>query len=138
LSFFGAVLVCAAIALPAQAAKPKHPACATPQHLSYEVWGKLARAGDLIWNSNEGGYQGTLTVLASRTNNHAKIDRHKMRTYSVDRHTLMTFGHGVSKTAPAKNSAVHLKGTITSMPKACTGFVSGITILKAVLQAAKR
>ena len=135
LSFFGAAaLAVAAIAVPAEAAKP--PRCVVHSSL-YEVWGKLTAAGSLDVNTSEGGYEGTLTVFVTRTNVYARADLRKTRTYSVDRHTIVAFGRGVSKTAPAANGRVHLRGKITSMPKECKGFVPGISILRAELQVPK-
>ncbi len=129
-----AALVFAAIALPAQAAKPK-PKCVA-HAVSYEVSGTLTTPGALTANS-DGSYNGTLTVHVSRTNEPAEADKGMTKTYTLD-HARVSFGHDVSKTAPAAGSRADLKGTITTEPKTCTGFTPTVTVKKVELLAAKK
>ena len=129
-----AALVFVVVALPAQAAKPK-PKCVA-HAVSYEVSGTLTAPGALTANS-DGSYNGTLTVHVSRTNEPAEADKGMTKTYTLD-HARVSFGHGVSKTAPATGTRADLKGTITTEAKTCTGFTPTVTIKKATLLAAKK
>jgi hypothetical protein len=121
------------IVAPAQAAKP--PKCVA-HPVSYEVSGTLATAGSLTKNS-DGSYNGTLAVKVTRTNDNATADKGMTKTYTLT-NAHVSFGHGVSKTAPAVASRVDLKGTITTEPKTCTGFTPTDMIKKVELLAAKK
>ena len=123
-----------AIAVPAQAAKPT-PKC-VPHPVSYEVSGALTAAGSLTKNS-DGSYNGTLTVKVTRTNENATADKGMTKTYTLT-NAHVSFGHGVSKTAPAAKSRVDLEGTITTEPKTCTAFTPTTTIKKVELLSANK
>jgi len=134
-----ALLALAVIVVPAQAAKPpkppKPPKCVA-HAVSYNVSGTLTTAGALTANS-DGTYSGSLTVKVTKANDHAKADKGTTRSYTLD-HAKVSFGHGVSTTAPAVNSRVKLKGTITTEPKKCAAFTPTITISKANLHTAPK
>jgi len=134
-------LLVAAIVAPAQAKSPKpKPASPKPKcvahAVSYQVSGTLSAAGALTANS-DGTYSGSLTVLVTKTNDHAKTDKHTTRSYALS-NAHVSFGQGVSTTAPAAGSRVNLHGTITTEPKKCGAFAPTITITKAGLRSAKK
>jgi hypothetical protein len=128
------MLAFAVVVVPAQAAKPP-PKCVA-HSVSYEVSGMLTATGSLTKNS-DGSYNGTLTVKVTRTNHNAGADKGMTTTYTLT-NAHVSFGHGVSKTAPAAGSRADLKGTITTEPKTCTGFTPTVTIKKVELLAAKK
>jgi hypothetical protein len=134
----GIMLALAAITMPAQASKSKpatHKPKCVPHAVSFEVSGTLTTAGSLTANG-DGTYNGSLTVSIKKTNEHAKPYKRTTQSYTLD-HAKVSFGHNVSTTAPAANSRVNLKGTITTESKKCGAFTPTITIKKVELHAAK-
>ena len=129
-----AALALAVVALPAQAAKPSP---CVPHAVSYQVSGTLTVAGSLTAGSSKGTYNGSLTVKVTRTNSGAEADKGLTKTYTLT-NVRVSFGHGVSKTAPAAGSRVNVKGTITREPTSCTGFTPTLTVKKVELLAAKK
>src|ERR1041385_1055246 len=138
-----AALAVAALVAPVQAAKPKPtPRPKTPPQpkcvahaVSYEVSGTLTAVGSITANSDR-SYNGSLTLLVTRADKHAKADKGATKTYPRD-HARVSFGREVDRSAPAANSRANLKGTITTEPKKCSGFTPTVTIKKVELHAAK-
>ena len=134
--FAVAALAVTVAVLPAQAAKSKPKPKCVAHAVAYVASGSLTAAGALTANSDR-IYDGTLTVQVTRTNTHAKADKGMTKTYTLIK-ARVSFGHGVSKTAPAAGTRANVKGTITTEAKSCTGFTPTTTIKKVELLAAKK
>ncbi len=130
LAMLALVAIAVAVVAPAQASK------CTPHAVSYDVKGTLV-SGTLSKDpGKKKTYSGSLTVHVTHTNNHAKADKGTTKTYTLS-HAHVSFGAGVNKTAPAAGSRVHLKGTITAVPKKCPAITPTITIKKVEIHKAK-
>ncbi len=128
--------VAVAVAVPAQAAKPKK---CSPHAAAYDVKGTVV-SGMLTQDpGKKKTYSGTLTVKVTHTNAAAKADNGQTKTYSLSQ-AHVSFGGGVNHTSPAAGSRVHLQGTITVLPKNCptTGFTAKVTIKKVEIDRAKK
>ena len=141
ITVFALIAALAAVA-PVQAHNTKppkqHPAKShkcTPHGVSYRVSGTLL-SGSLTQNSDK-TYSGTLTVHVTKANHHAKADKGKDTTYTLD-HAKAKL-HNADPAALAANSRVNLKGTVTTLAKKCdqTGFSPTVTIKKADIKPPK-
>jgi hypothetical protein len=115
-----------AVAVPAQGSHE-----CQPHKVSYEVSGTIVQPGSALVQTGKHTYSGTLIVHVTKTNNHAKADKGSTKSYTLT-NAKVDFEHGVNHTAPAAGSRVHLKGTITTLPKHCShnGFTPTIAIHK--------
>jgi hypothetical protein len=128
------IAVAVPVAVPvAQASSSK----CQPHAVAYRVSGTLVSGTLTADLGTKKTYSGTLTVLVTKTNEHAKSDKDLTKTYTLS-HVDVSFGAGVNKTTPVAGSKVHLKGTITTLEKKCsqTGFTPTITIEKVAIHRA--
>jgi hypothetical protein len=130
----------------AQAEKPKlpkapkiHPVTPNVPHrcvahpVGYNASGTLVAA--VLSPTGPGRYSGTLTVDVTKVNHHSPTGT----TTITLANRAVTFGPGVSSTAPAPGSRVKLHGTITRLPGKCstTGFTPTIVVYRAEIKAKK-
>jgi hypothetical protein len=138
----GVAAVAVGVAGPASAhhSPPKSPPYAIaphkcqPHNVAYVTSGTYVTSS--LTKNADGTYSGSITVIVTRTNHHAKGVKHTQVVYTLTK-AHVTFGHGVT-TPPAVGSKVQLIGKITALAKMCnqTGFTPKITIRKVVIHVA--
>lgn len=134
-----------AIVVPAQAkpAHPSHPAhparpsaarSCTALDEGYNASGTLI-SSTLMPASKKDHYNGTITVDLAYVNHKAATGT---QTFTLT-DARVRFGKGVSSTAPAVGSRVHLHGKMTALPHGCssTGFTPTTTIRNVEIKQAK-
>jgi hypothetical protein len=110
-----------AVSLPALAVAHTHPAHPSHSHkctvhrVAYTAYGSL-----VSWSATEnadGTYSGTIVVDVTKANHHAKGDRGKSTTYTLD-NARVRFGKGANP--PAAGDRVKVIGKITAVAKKCS------------------
>lgn len=144
LAFLLAVMAFA-IVVPAQA-KPAHPT--HPAHPAHPSAGKSCAALNEGYNASgtvisaalmpatkKDHYNGTITVDLAYANHKAATGN---QTFMLS-NARVRFGKGVSSTAPAAGSRIHLHGKTTALRHGCssTGFTPTITIRNIEIKQAK-
>lgn len=140
-----------AIVVPAEAKTPTHPShpahpsqsskgskgsgrgC-TPRNKGYNASGTLMSAA-LTPAAKKDHYDGTITVDLTFVNHKAATGSQSFTLTNA----RVRFGKGVSSTAPAAGSRIHVHGKMTALPRHCssTGFTPTITIRKVEIKQAK-
>jgi hypothetical protein len=117
-------LAVAAVAVPAQAAKPPKPHRCVPETIGFKSVGSLTSA--TLTQQAEGRYDGTLEVNVTRANHHAGTGD---QTYALT-DSKVRFHHGVDPTAPAIGSRAKTQGKVTRLPGHCdqTNFTPTLTV----------
>ncbi len=139
ISLLALALIATAVAVPAQAASDKSaPHKCQPHTVGYVVGGTLVSSTLTLDAAPAKTYSGTLIVLVTKTNKHAKADKGLTKTYTLS-HATVSFSVDVNTTSPAAGSRIHLQGTITALEPKCsqTGFTPAVTITKVEIHRAK-
>jgi hypothetical protein len=131
------VAIAAALAVPAQAAKPPKTHRCEPHRVAYIAAGTLVSqsltqvAGAGTATQSDDRYDGTVTIDLTRVNHHA---RNGDRTYTLDDARVRFYDRNGDGTAdqPAAGDRVKVIAKVTVLRKRCdsTGFTRTITVRK--------